>query len=180
MHDLNILLAELNDWLKDQNLEIELTIIGAFALHLHGISSRMTMDIDTLNHIEHPKVISKIIEIGDKYGLPEWLNSQAQGLILPIGFHKRLIHSEIFSNILLSYASRIDLIKLKVAAYYYRHSFEEKDLDDLKLLKISADELDDGIGFLLESHSPEQNRFKNDFVRDVKLIQIKLKELLLG
>src|SRR3989339_407039 len=155
MSDLNILLKELNDWLREQNFEIELIIIGAYALHLHGISSRMTMDIDTLNHIEHPRVISKIFEIGEKYGLPEWLNSQAQGLILPGDFYKRIIRSDLFSNILLSYASRIDLIKLKVAAYYYRHSFEQKDLDDLKLLKISSGELDDGIDFLLESHTPE-------------------------
>lgn len=180
MSDLNILLSELNDWLNEQGIEIELIIIGAYALHLHGVSSRMTMDIDTLNHIEHPKVVSKIDEIGEKYGLPEWLNNQAQGLILPEGFFDRTICSNIFSDIILKYASRIDLIKLKVAAYYYRYSYEQKDLDDLKLLKISSEELDLGIDFLLQSHAPEQSKFKKDFINDVKVIHEKLKEILLG
>jgi|GEM_PF-5298996 len=180
MSDLTILLTELNDWLKDQGLEIELIVIGAYALHLHGISSRMTMDIDTLNRVEHPKVISKIIEIGEKYGLPEWLNSQAQGLILPVDFFDRTICSTMLSNIVLKYASRVDLIKLKIAAYYYRHTYEPKDLDDLKLLEISANELVLGIDFLLQSHAPEQSKFKKDFISNVKVVHSKLKELLLG
>lgn len=98
MNDLNVLLEELNTWLADNDLEIKLIVIGAYAVHLHGISSRSTLDVDTLNQIHDSKVLKTIELIGEKYGLTSWLNHQAHGLILPEGFYDRTLSRQSLSK----------------------------------------------------------------------------------
>lgn len=178
MADLDILLNELNDWLKGTKLELELIIIGAYAVHLHGITARATMDVDTLKAIKNTSIQKKIDEIGEKYGLDSWLNNQAEGLILPDNFFKHTLKSNKFSNINIQYSSRADLISLKVAAFYYRHETELKDLDDLKLLKPTNDEFSNAKNFLKTKHLPEQESFKESFLSDVELITYKLNIIL--
>ena len=179
MGDLDILLTKLNVWLVGQKLDLELVIIGAYALQLHGISSHITMDIDALS-ILPPKILIEIANIGEEFGLPEWLNNQAAGMILPEGFYQRTLTLDKFSNIKLNYASRIDLIKLKVAAYYYRHETEQKDLDDLRALSITQEEFEQGRAFLSESHKPEQEKFVENFEEDVLVVTTKLHSQLFG
>ena len=65
---------------------------------------------------------------------------------------KRLLENNEFSNIKLSYVSRIDLIRLKVAAFYYRYPDDQKDYQDLISLKINRNELGQAIDFLKEKH----------------------------
>jgi hypothetical protein len=162
-NDLRLPLNELNTWLSENGLHIDLVVIGAFAIHLHGHSNRMTMDIDTIKPIEDSQVIEQINKIGDKYGLPLWLNDQAENLIMPAGFETRLSVNSDYSNIKLSYVSRIDLIKLKVAAYFYRGDTDPKDKDDLVILKMNYEELLTAIQFVEKFHAPETDKFQNDF-----------------
>ncbi|MBH47504.1 MAG: hypothetical protein CME71_04990 [Halobacteriovorax sp.] len=156
-------LSDLNNWLASEELDIQLVVIGAFAIHLHGFSNRMTMDIDTVTPLTDNKLLQQINEIGEKYGLPRWLNDQADNLIMPDDFEKRLLVNSDFSHIKLFYVSRLDLIKLKVAAYFYRGSNDSKDKDDLISLKLTLGELEEALRFLKQKHSPDTSKFKADF-----------------
>ncbi len=167
-------LSELNDWLETEDIYIELIIIGAFAIHLHGLSNRMTMDIDTIKPIEDHNVLKQIEVIARKYGLPRWLNDQAENLIMPEGFESRINNDNRYSNIKLNYISRIDLIYLKVAAFFYRGSTDPKDKDDIKSLATTQKELEDAIKFLRERHTPEIDKFKLDFENRVQEISLEL------
>jgi len=177
MKDLFLPLNDLNTWLKEEQLHLELTVIGAFALCLDGLSTVQTMDIDTVKEITTPKILDKIHEIGEKYGLPEWLNDRAKTIVMPEGHQGRLKKYDNYSNIKISYAHRSDLIKLKIAAYFYRYKVEGKDLRDLKLLSPSHDEIKQGIDFLLEKHRPDSEKFALEFEGEVKKIWLKLKEI---
>jgi hypothetical protein len=138
------------------------------------------MDIDTLIEISNIEIQEKIDEIGQKYGIPSWLNNQAQGLIIPDGFFDRSLESNKFSAIKIRYASRIDLILLKIAAYFYRHEFELKDLDDLRALKINIAEFNEGAKFLKEKHRPETIKFQKKFNEEVEHILKDLKGKIFG
>lgn len=177
MNDLKIPLIELNHWLAKEKLDIELIVIGAFALHLHGYSNRMTMDIDTIKSIENENILKQIQKIGAKYGLPRWLNDQAENLIMPPNFEQRLLFDKSYSNIKLSYISREDLIKLKVAAYFYRGEQDSKDKDDLKALKISEVELAEALDFLRTHHMPDIDKFKADFIERLSSIEEELRDV---
>ncbi len=177
MQDLKIPLKELNQWLTQEELEIELIVIGAFALHLHGYSNRMTMDIDTIKAIEDKKILKQIEKIGAKYGLPHWLNDQADNLTMPPQFEKRLLTDSSYSNIKLFYVARIDLIKLKVAAYFYRGDSDPKDKDDIQSLKVSANELQEALDFLKSHHMPDVEKFQHDFHKRLKIIEKELKNV---
>jgi len=177
MNDLSKPLNDLNDWLKQQAISIDLIVIGAFAINLHGIKNRMTMDIDTIVSIEDPKILKKIYEIGRKYGLPSWLNDQAENLIMPPNYEQRLLHDHSYSHINLSYISRIDLIFLKVAAYFYRGDTDPKDKEDLALIKCTFSELDLAINFLGNFHKPDTKSFLKSFYERIKEITTELKDV---
>lgn len=175
--DLHKPLEELNHWLSANNRNLDLVVIGAFAIHLHGLQIRMTMDIDTIQSLNDDFLFEQIQKIGEKYGLPNWLNDQAENLILPNGFSSRLIENSNFSNIKLLYASRIDLIKLKVAAYFYRGDKDPKDKEDLKILEVTQNELFEAILFLEEKHQPDVEKFKEDFFKHLEKIKQELKNV---
>lgn len=178
MHsDLSKPLKELSNWLAKESLEIELVVIGAFAIYLHGFSNRMTMDIDTIKPLTGEKLLKQIEKIGEKYGLPKWLNDQADNLIMPKGYESRLLENTEFSNIKLFYISRDDLIKLKVAAYFYRGSTDSKDKDDLISLKINESELEDALNFLKDKHKPDTEKFLKDFNDRLKEISDELRKI---
>lgn len=170
-------LNDLNNWLVKEGFEIELIVIGAFAIHLHGFSNRMTMDIDTIKPLTNEKLLKKINKIGEKYGLPKWLNDQAENLIMPEEYESRLLENAEFSHIKLFYVSRNDLIKLKIAAYFYRGSSDSKDKDDLISLKITDPDLNDAIEFLKEKHQPDTAKFLKDFNNRLKEISDELRNL---
>ena len=177
MNDLTKPLNDLNNWLKQQAMSVDLVVIGAFAIHLHGIKNRMSMDIDTIVSIEDPKILKKISEIGQKYGLPRWLNDQAENLIMPPQFEQRLLHDHTYSHINLSYIARIDLIFLKVAAYFYRGEADPKDKEDLALLKCTLSELDLAISFLSNFHKPDTKSFMKSFHERILEITTELKNV---
>jgi hypothetical protein len=180
MNNLDILLNELNEWLILSDLEIELVVIGAYAVHLHGITSRMTMDVDTLVEIKNPEVKKKIEDIGNKFGIESWLNNQAEGLTLPDGFFDNTLSSEKFSHIKIQYACRQDLISLKVSAYFYRHENESKDLDDLILLRPNPEEFHIAASFLTQKHLPDSKAFHADFLKDASKVLDSLRNLIYG
>lgn len=177
MNDLSKPLNDLNDWLGQQAMSIDLIVIGAFAIHLHGIKNRMTMDIDTIVSIEDPQILKKISEIGQKYGLPSWLNDQAENLIMPPNYEQRLLHEHAYSHINLSFISRIDLIYLKVAAYFYRGDTDPKDKEDLALLKCTLSELELAINFLSNFHKPDTKSFMKSFHERILEITTELKNV---
>ena len=177
MGDLKIPLKELNDWLKERGTSLELYVIGAFALHLHGLISRYTMDVDTISLLDE-EVLEKVREIGLKYGLPSWLNNQARTVTLPEGLKLRALSYHQFSHLNIKYAARGDLIKLKVAAFYYRKDEDPKDLDDLVALNPTFQELEDGLQFLKIAHLPEVESFQKNFLVEVAELEEELKDVL--
>lgn len=173
MGDLKIPLKELNDWVKERDTSIELYVIGAFALHLHGLTSRYTMDVDTISILDE-EVLEKVREIGLKYGLPSWLNNEAR----TVGLKLRALSYHQFSHLNIKYAARGDLIKLKVAAFYYRKDEDPKDLDDLFALNPTFQELEDGLQFLKIAHLPEVESFQKNFLVEVAELEEELKDVL--
>ncbi|MGE4233503.1 MAG: DUF6036 family nucleotidyltransferase [Bacteriovoracia bacterium] len=156
-------LNELNDWLVKRQLRIKLTVIGRFAFYLNGLGELATTDIDTVTTLED-EVFDKILAIGYEHGIKaEWLNDNSEGIALPDGFEKRLLEKKDFSNIELKYASRIDLICLKAAAYLSRGEDDPKDFQDLLLLKPKETEIELAISFIRKNYSPPQPKFFPDF-----------------
>lgn len=172
--NLDFFLTELNSKLKVSGKKIKLIVIGGYALHWHHFLDRITYDIDTINRINDKLLYEFIDEIGLPFGAEHWLNDQANGMILPDGFYQRLILSHQYSQIDLFIASRIDLIYLKVAAYFYRHVDESKDLEDLKKMAPSKEEIAKGVQFLREKHRPDADFFIKDFLDQVDVYYAKL------
>ena len=178
MSDLFLLLDELNAELIKSEQKVRLTIIGGFALHLHGLSIRPTMDVDTITDLDDLNIDECVKRIGKKYGIKSWLNDQSYNLIMPDDYEKRLIKKNNFSNIELYVVSKEDLIKLKVAAYYYRRDFENRDLEDLILLKPTDSETRDAISFLKTKHLPEDQSYRSNFLEEVDELYDILKQYL--
>lgn len=175
--DLKKPLEDLNNFLIKNNLYLEITVIGAFALQLHGLSSRITMDIDTISSLKNILLLNEISKIGKKYGINNWLNNQANNMIMPDGYKSRLLLNNDFSNINMKYVSKIDLIKLKVAAYFYRSEYEDKDYLDLISLKPTTNELKEAIAFLKTKHAPEEKESLELFLEIVNNIHKELKDI---
>jgi hypothetical protein len=156
-------LKELNEWLAEKNLTIHISVIGRFAFYLSGIQQIATLDIDSVTEIEE-EVFEKIIEIGKRRGIkPEWLNDNAENLPMPDGFIGRLIESNHHSNLKIKYASRIDLISLKAAAYLGRGLDDPKDFQDLLLLNPSHSEIETAILYIRQYFTPPAAKFFPDF-----------------
>lgn len=161
--NLDLFLYKLNQKLTTINHPIKLIVIGGYALHWHHFLERLTYDIDTINRINDKLVYSFIEDIGLAYGSEHWLNDQANGMILPNGFYQRLIHDNKYSHIDLFIASRIDLIFLKIAAYFYRGVEVKKDLEDLIKMAPSKVDIQKGLEFLRDKHRPDSDFFIKDF-----------------
>ncbi len=156
-------LLQLNEWLLFKNTQIELKIIGTFAMYLSGFESINTNDIDTVTDLEGD-LFSKINEIGLKNHLKEdWLSDDSAGLPLPEGFNERLIHDSRFSHIKILYASRVDIIQLKAAAFVDRGNDNPKDIEDLTVLNPTNQEIICAIKFIRKTRTPEHKRFYPNF-----------------
>jgi hypothetical protein len=163
MHELETCLNDLNQWLAEHGLIIEISVIGRFAFYLSGFHQVATLDIDSVTEIEE-RVYQKILEIGKHRGMkPDWLNDNAETLPLPDGFKARLIESDQFSNIKMKYAARIDLISLKAAAYISRGEDDPKDFQDLILLQPTNAEIESSIDYIRKHYSSPAERFSADF-----------------
>jgi hypothetical protein len=171
--DLLSALQDLEKWLGDQGLFLELEIIGSFALYLRGMSHIRTKDIDTIRDLDD-KVLEKVNEIAVKKGLaPLWLNDNSAGIPKPEGFESRLAEKIIGNHLKLFVASRQDLIQLKAAAYIDRGNEDPKDLIDLKALQPSKEEIKEAIAFVRKTRSPEKPEFYPNYeemIEDIKRV----------
>ena len=157
-------LKDLDIWAGEQEIELEIIIIGAFALYLLGLELRATNDIDTVTKLQEEGLLRVIEEIAQKHGLNKnWLNDQACGLSLPDGFLLRLNRVVLGSHILGLVPSRQDLISLKSAAFMIRGGEDPKDYTDLQALQPSQIEMDEAIRFVRKTNTPPQLRFYPDF-----------------
>ncbi len=84
-------LAELDKELTNRDLNIEIVICGAYALHLFGYSpTDYTLDVDSITKLQSSETKQIIEDIGKKLGLgPLWLNDQASTVSLPKGILSR-------------------------------------------------------------------------------------------
>src|SRR5689334_17876312 len=102
-------LKDLDAWAGQQQVHLEIIIIGAFALHLHGLELRATNDIDTLTELVDENLLEAIERIAKRHGLNDnWLNDQAYGLSVPDGFHSRLGRVSLGTQIVALVPSRQD------------------------------------------------------------------------
>lgn len=178
LQELDLALEKLDQDLAKQDKKLEIIVIGGYALYLHGILGRYTLDIDYINQVFDEEILELVFSIGDELGNDCWLNSQAKGMILPDGFYERLSSYDKFNCINISYAAKEDLIKLKIAAYFYRSIYNEKDLDDLRNLNITKGDLTDGVKFLMEKHRPDVERFAKEFDKNLDNTKTKLSKAL--
>jgi len=157
-------LKDLDIWAGQYQVQLEIIIIGAFALYLHGLELRATNDIDTLTELKDERLLRAIEEIAQKHGLNEnWLNDQASGLSVPDGFLLRLNRVALGSHIVALVPCRQDLISLKSAAFMIRGGEDPKDYTDLQALQPSRNEIDEAIRFVRKTNTPPKPRFYPDF-----------------
>lgn len=159
---LDIALAQLDQELTKRNLNIEIVICGAYAIHLLGYSrAEHTLDVDSISELASSEVRQLIEAVGQKLGLgPYWLNDQASTVNLPTGVLSRATPIKHWKSIKASLVSRGDLIKMKASAFSIRRDQTNKDWEDLVLLKPTSEEMDDAINFLKESNFPPPNASK--------------------
>ncbi len=164
-------LVELDDWLRNKKLNIELDIVGGIALHLHKIDiQRATMDIDLSNEITNKDVLHQIKVIGRGIGLDEtWI--EFPGVPLPSGstFETHKMFSG-FRNIEVRFLSLEYLVLTKIAAYYDRKHIQATDAADIEAIMkaggvFNAEILEQGIEFIRESRQPVDEK-KIQEVRD--------------
>jgi hypothetical protein len=165
-------LEQLNAQLAKSGLNLELLVIGAFALRLHKISGQFTANVDSVRLIKNPSVRDLIADIGRVNGLnDERISDSAATLDLPEGMEQRATLIRKYSNIDLFVASRVDLIKLKARAFLHRGEYDSKDLEDLRRMKPSKQEIDEAISFIrLTSTPPEPDLFPDfeDVIAEIK------------
>ena len=155
-------LTQLDEELTKRNLNIQIVICGAYALHLFGYSrTEHTLDVDSITQLESVEVRHLIEEIGLKLGLgPNWLNDQASTVSLPKGILLRAKPIERWKSINASLVSRVDLIKMKASAFSIRRDYTNKDWEDLLLLKPTQTEIEEAIAFIKETNAPSLNSSK--------------------
>jgi hypothetical protein len=173
------MLSELDIWLIEKNRRISLHVIGGFALELKNIQRGLqTEDIDSIVKINEKEIINKIQSIGVTHNNPFWFDFSASSLTVPSGYEKRLERIDEYENIDLFVLSNIDIIKMKVAAYHSRRERGiYRDLEDLKTLTPTREDITEAIQFYLDEYSKDlTGKFKNEFEKEVA----DLKEELLG
>lgn len=161
--ELMICLEELDAWLSQRHIKLDLAVIGSFAFYLLGMRGIITRDIDTTVHLQD-EVLEQVKKIGLEHGMGnEWLNDNASTLSLPSGFDSRLTVYPVGKHLTLWVASRYDLILLKSAAYVGRGNEDPRDLEQLRQLKPTLQEIEEAIKFVRGVASPPAKRFYPNF-----------------
>jgi hypothetical protein len=174
---LSKMLKELDTWLVSKNRRIILHVIGGYALELKNIQRGFqTEDIDSVLKISESDVIERINFIGEKYNNQNWFDFGASSLTVPNGYQERLEIIKEYENIDLYVLSNVDIIKMKVAAY---HSRKERgiyrDLEDLKMLRPTEEQISDAINFYFNEYSKDlSGKFKAEFKKEVSELKSEL------
>lgn len=161
-------LTQLDEELTKRNLNIEIVICGAYALHLFGYTrSEHTLDVDSITKLQSNEIKQMIQDVGQKLGLSSnWLNDQASTVSLPKGILSRVKPVDQWKSIKASLVSRVDLIKMKASAFSIRRDHTNKDWEDLLLLQPTKEEIEEAIVFMKEVNAPSVNiskRILNEF-----------------
>lgn len=171
----------LDQKLKASGKHLEIHMIGAMSLYLHGIKlQRETQDVDSILEITDEEIIDLIHEVGEEIGLDKWFDFGASSISLPPGYESRLVDAGLnLKNLDVKMLSIPDIVKLKVVAYYNRSANGDfKDYEDLKSIRPPAKLLTEGIAFLRETYSQSlPERFKKEFLKEVELIKKDLEEI---
>lgn len=184
MDKLEQAMNELNHLLKKRGLRVSVLICGAFAMEMHGLKlDRRTDDVDSATPID-PVVLDLIDEVAAKMSLTRegderWLNDKASTVALPPKLISRAKKINKWSNIDASLADRRDLISMKVSAFFTRRDVTTKDIEDLKAVMPTNEEIEEALDFVKKYNSPPDKKDKQlmaDFeesVDDVRRIFIK-------
>jgi uncharacterized nucleotidyltransferase DUF6036 len=151
--DLEKALAALGELLADRGHHYEVVAIGGGALAILGLVERSTRDLDVIALVERGTLASAvdlpaplaeaIADVARAYDLSaEWLNSAPAHQLergLPVGFFERCMRRA-FGGLVVWFASRIDLVHLKLYAAV-EDRLGGKHFHDLRQLAPTAEEL---------------------------------------
>jgi hypothetical protein len=139
---MNILQAiqALDEALTRENQTQQLIICGGAALHLQGLSSRATKDVDVLSPEITPELFVLTQEIAEQQNLsPDWLNNGPQSLIhdLEEEWEQRISIVYQGSSLTIHSLGRNDLIFSK----FYAMCDRRQDIHDLLSMKVTTEEI---------------------------------------
>lgn len=161
-------MAELDKYLQLKNRQIDLFVVGGFALELTGIRrNNRTEDVDSAKCIDED-IKSEIKNIAGRLRLKsDWLNDAASTVEMPEGILDRAEEYDGgWKNIKFKMICRQDLITTKASAFLTRRDVSNKDYEDLEDLQPTSKEIEVAISFLIGSgHNPVGlgKKFEDDF-----------------
>ncbi len=161
---------KLNEWLKKNNMSMQILMGGASAMRIAGIISRDSKDIDSFIAI-CSSIKERIKEISEELGLDyDWLNDQASAIPLPDGAEGRCQELETpLTNIKISILSRKDMIILKINAAVTRG--EQRDIDDLLIAKPTKTEFDAAVSYIKTKQRPDDLQFQEYQDQDIETLK---------
>jgi len=169
-HDtLDTHLQALADELLLRETGAHLVVVGGSALLALGTGTRPTRDVDVvaLHSSDGELVTSEPLPalvaesaaaVAANFDLAEdWLNGKPTSLLttasgLPPGFEGRVGQRRYGDTLIVDFASRVDLIHFKLYAFADRR--EPRDLDDLRTLAPSPDELREAAAWVRTHNAP--------------------------
>ena len=170
---MNLALKELETWLVARKKRLELVLVGAVAVATYTHESRYTQDIDTANRIDDEDILREIETLAETHGLPpEWLSDRASTVTLPMGLLARAKVTYSGKGLEIRVAARRDLIALKAAAFVNRGAEVLKDLEDLKRLKPTEQEVLHAVAFVKENCAPpiDKDPWKSQFEESIRVL----------
>jgi len=145
----------LDEQLGLQGHYIELVVCGGTALNMLGLMGRATKDIDVVGIIEDSEsqelreadfkdwFLESAGRVAIDFDLPaDWINNGPTSMVrtgLPEGFVERLTSRRYGDNLIVHYASRLDLIHFKLYAAVDRQG---QHIEDLRALEPSSEEME--------------------------------------
>jgi len=161
-------LKSLAEELRSRDTRAHLVVIGGSALLALGAGTRPTRDVDVValhaggefvtSQPLPPLVAESAAAVAANFDLePDWLNGAPTSLLttasgLPAGFAERVQRRRFGSSLVVDFAGRIDLIHFKLYAFADRRA--PRDLDDLRVLAPSDDELRDAAAWARTHNAP--------------------------
>jgi hypothetical protein len=146
--------------LEASAIQIDIIIVGSMAIYLNDYKiERFTEDIDFVGYNETNVFLDLVKEVSRDCELKDdWINSRADTVKPLPNFEQNLIELDRFTNINAKVINRETIIKMKVYAAYMRG--QEKDIEDLILLKPNREEIVLGMAHIkmsiIENHNENQ------------------------